>query len=144
MVDIPATTYGVTYGTVETAVYGALGGAAHPTTFIRNRSVRAAVERACEPFKAKYTQLGLVTTPNERSRAFAALFLGLGAILGLGGFKLVAALWTGHYNVVFLILMAIAASAVIVAARVCGRARPRPRRAARAGRAHPANRRAAR
>jgi uncharacterized protein (TIGR04222 family) len=114
---------------VESAVLSAVSQGAPARTLLADKSLRAAVDNACEPYRDKYLHAGLITSPAEQRRALTVMAAGLAIVLGLGGFKLVAAISTGHYNVGFLILIGLAASAFLV--WLC-----RPRRLNARGRAY--------
>jgi uncharacterized protein (TIGR04222 family) len=103
-------------GAVEGCVYAALAVPRKLSELLADASLRAAVGRTGSRYEAKYTAAGFATTPTERRRGWLAMLAGLGIVLGLGAFKLVAALSTGHRNVGFLILIAIVVTIAIAAA----------------------------
>ena len=98
---------------VEQIVYTALQAPRSVRRMLDDYSVRINLANAAAAYEARFRQAGLATTPTERTRVHVARGVGIAAVLGLGLFKLMAAISTGHYNVLFLILIAIVTTVVI-------------------------------
>ncbi len=101
---------------VERPIFDAIGTSRAVAELKTDGRLAAALAPAIAGYESRLLHAGLLTSPNERGRAWTAMFAGILAVLGLGGFKLVAALSTGHTNVGFLILIAIAISVAIAVA----------------------------
>jgi uncharacterized protein (TIGR04222 family) len=101
---------------VERTVFDSVG-VSRTLSDLRSNGIAAAqLAPAISAYESKFLHAGLLTSPGERGRARTAIVAGLAAVLGLGAFKLAAALSTGHTNVVFLIMIALFASSVIAVA----------------------------
>jgi uncharacterized protein (TIGR04222 family) len=111
----------------QRAVYDAVAAPRRLSELRTDRVLKGALDRVAAGYASKFAFAGLATSPTERRRAFTALGAGLTAILGLGLFKVVAAISTGHYNVAFLIVLALVASIALTVAcwprRLNGRGR---------------------
>lgn len=100
----------------ERAVYGALATPRKRAELISDSALLGQFDHISATYRAKFEQAGLVTNASERARAITATLTAVGIILGLGGFKLFAALSHGRHNVVFLILLGIVATIVAIVA----------------------------
>jgi uncharacterized protein (TIGR04222 family) len=66
------------------------------------------VESACANFEARLERARLLQSREQKSAAISARFAVGTLIVGLAGYKFCMALWKGHTNVGFLVIMAIA------------------------------------
>lgn len=93
-------------------------GAEREATRVFQSGLPEAVAPHTETLRADCERLGLTTLEDGLHGPRLVRGLGLVAILGLGGYKFAVALATGHHNVGFVVMLAIAGSiAQLVAAR---------------------------
>ena len=79
-----------------------------PAAKVFTRSLVAGIEAECSDFHDRLREEGLIPGFQQLRSARTALTVGSLVILGLGGYKLAVALRSGHSNVVFLIIGAVA------------------------------------
>jgi len=72
----------------------------------------AGVKAACEHYERQLAQLGLLPGPEQKAARNRLLLAGLAALWGVAFIKIVVAFSRGRFNVIFLILLSIAAAVV--------------------------------
>ena len=100
----------------EQIVYTALRGSRSIPLLLADGAVRGQIDGVAGQYETHFVRAGIATSPEERRRAYLALGVGVAFVLGLGLFKLLAAISTGHYNVGFLLLLAAVTTVVLVLA----------------------------
>jgi uncharacterized protein (TIGR04222 family) len=91
------------------------GSARTPREIFRKRGLGERFREGCEPFQADALERGLLTPPERKQQAIGVGIVGVGLILGLGLFKLIAALDSNHNNVVGLVIVGILGSIAVAA-----------------------------
>ncbi len=76
-----------------------------PGDLFRSRGLASSVELFCQSYKQRLELESLLLPRGARMLRTVVRLGAIAALLGLGGYKLTAALTTGHYNVFFLILL---------------------------------------
>lgn len=97
---------------VERIVYAEFAqSAASPHIY---RAAAGRIETLCYEYRNRLMGQGLIASPEQLARKFAVGVKAFFAIAALGGYKLAAALSTGHSNVEFLIIMGAISSLIVV------------------------------
>lgn len=86
-----------------------------PREIFRKRGLTERLTEGCAPFQADALERGLLTPAEHRHQAAWVGAAGIALIFGLGLFKLVSALNSGHTNVVGLIIVGIFCSIAVAA-----------------------------
>ena len=77
-------------------------------------AIPSRIQRYCHVYEERLQSEQLSCPAEVKSAALGFGLIGVAIVLGLGGYKLVAALGQGHFNVLFLLLMGLVASAILI------------------------------
>ena len=91
--------------TMEQKVFGLFSSSRTSADIFQSGSLSPDLKRLCGDYERKLQEQQMLCPPEVSAAAWRVGLVGALIILGLGGFKLIAALATGRHNVMFLILM---------------------------------------